>query len=98
MASAPHTAGPAGADGSEVFQPAPVPEVTATATAAKSASTLAPVVRFWAQRPIATPTRFKPVKASTNPQPSSCALLSGQPHSRARYSPLATPTAAMAAQ
>src|SRR3954469_979236 len=98
MASAPQTAVPAGAEGNDAFQPAPVPEVTATATAAKSASTLAPVVTFWAQRPIATPTRFKAVKARTNPQPRSWAWLEGHPHSRARYSPLATPTAAMAAQ
>jgi hypothetical protein len=89
---------PVGAPGSEVLHPAPVPAKPATRTTPTRAVTLAAVDRFCAQRPAATPTRFRPVTRPISTMPRRDAPSAGQPSSRARYSPLTTPMAAMAAQ
>src|SRR6266704_2382865 len=95
-ATATHTPHPAGAPGSAPCQPAPVPRANATTTTPPSATSFAAVTRFCTHRPDATPTRLIPVNSATSPAPRGAVSAGGQPESRTRNSPPATPIAAIA--
>src|SRR2546426_7165090 len=95
-APATHTPHPAGAPGSAACQPAPAPRANAITTTPPSASSFAAVTTFCTHRPDATPTRLIPVNSATNPAPSGAVSAGGQPESRTRNSPPATPIAAIA--
>src|SRR5712692_1771244 len=98
MASAPHVARPVGALGRAVFQSTPVPALARTTMSPASAAILTAVEAFCVMREAATEVRFTPVNRTTRPTPRARAAPGGQPARRARYSPLTTPIAAMAAQ
>src|SRR6266699_1915078 len=95
-ATATHTPHPAGAPGSAPCQPAPVPRANAITTTPPSASSYAAVTRFCTHRPDATATRLIQVKIAPSPAPTAAVSADGQPQSRTRNSPPATPIAAIA--
>ncbi len=95
-ATATHTPQPTGAAGSAPCQPAPVPRANAITTTPLSASSFAAVTTFCTHRPDATPTRLIAVNSATSPAPSGAVSAEGQPESRTRNSPAATPIAAIA--
>src|SRR6266436_4520960 len=95
-ATATHTPHPAGAPGSAPCHPALVPRANAITTTPPSASSFAAVTTFCTHRPDATPTRLIPVNSATSPAPSGAVSVGGQPESRTRNSPPATPIAAIA--
>src|SRR6266576_2875346 len=95
-ATATHTPQPSGAPGSPPCQPAPVPRANAITTTPPSASSFAAVTTFCTHRPDATPTTLIAVNSATSPAPSGAVSAEGQPDSRTRNSPAATPIAAIA--
>src|SRR5436190_12707652 len=88
---------PVGAPGSVPCQPAPCPATNATTTMPASARTLAAVERFCTQRPDVTPVRLIATSTATATTPSHLLTPGDQPSRRPRYSPVTTPSAAIAA-